>query len=102
MAQTVESDCSAGDPGLIPGLVRSAGEGNGNHSSILAWKIAWTEEPGRIQSMGLPRVGHNLADEHTHTISSLSVILLMDIWVASAILAIVNSAAISSGVHISF
>ena len=72
------------------------------NSSILAWKIPWTEEPGRIQSMGLPRVGHNLADEHTHTTSSLSVILLMDIWVASAILVIVNSAAISSEVHISF
>ena len=68
--------------------------GMATHSSILAWRVAWTEEPGRIQSMGLPRVGHNLADEHTHTTSSLSVILLMDIWVASAILAIVNSAEI--------
>ena len=29
-------------------------------SSILAWKIPWTEEPGRLQSMGLRRVGHNL------------------------------------------
>ena len=29
------------------------------HSSILAWKILWTEEPGGLQSMGLPRVGHN-------------------------------------------
>ena len=29
------------------------------HSSTLAWKIPWTEEPGRIQSMGLQRVGHN-------------------------------------------
>ena len=29
------------------------------HSSILAWKIAWTEEPGRLQSMGLQRVGHD-------------------------------------------
>ena len=29
------------------------------HSSILAWKIPWTEEPGRIQSIGLQRVGHN-------------------------------------------
>ena len=28
------------------------------HSSTLAWKIPWTEEPGRLQSMGLPRVGH--------------------------------------------
>ena len=31
------------------------------HSNILAWEIAWTEEPGRLQSMGLQRVRHNLA-----------------------------------------
>ena len=30
------------------------------HSSILAWNIPWTEEPGRLQSMGLQRVGHDL------------------------------------------
>ena len=29
------------------------------HSSMLAWKISWTEEPGGLQSMGLQRVGHN-------------------------------------------
>ena len=29
------------------------------HSSILAWKIPWMEEPGRLQSMGSQRVGHN-------------------------------------------
>ena len=29
------------------------------HSSILAWKIPWTEEPGRLQSMGPQRVGHD-------------------------------------------
>ena len=29
------------------------------HSSILVWKIPWTEEPGRLQSMGSQRVGHN-------------------------------------------
>ena len=29
------------------------------HSSILAWKIPWTEKPGGLQSMGLQRVGHN-------------------------------------------
>ena len=29
------------------------------HSSTLAWKIPWTEEPGRQQSMGLLRVGHD-------------------------------------------
>ena len=31
------------------------------HSSILAWRIPWTEEPGRLQSMGLQRVGHDCA-----------------------------------------
>ena len=31
------------------------------HSSILAWRIPWTEEPGGLQSMGLQRVGHDLA-----------------------------------------
>ena len=30
------------------------------HSSILAWETPWTEEPGRLQNMGLQRVGHNL------------------------------------------
>ena len=29
------------------------------HSSILAWEILWSEEPGRLQSMGLQRVGHD-------------------------------------------
>ena len=29
------------------------------HSSTLAWKILWAEEPGRLQSMGSPRVGHD-------------------------------------------
>jgi len=29
------------------------------HSSILAWKIPWTEDPGRLQFIGLQRVGHN-------------------------------------------
>ena len=30
-------------------------------SSVLAWRIPWTEEPGRLQSMGVTRVGHDLA-----------------------------------------
>ena len=32
------------------------------HSSTLAWKTPWTEEPGRLQSMGSLRVGHDLSD----------------------------------------
>ena len=34
-------------------------EGMATCSSILAWKISWTEEPGRLQFMGSQRVGHN-------------------------------------------
>ena len=43
------------------------------HSSILAWKIPWTEKPGGLQSMGLQRVGHNLVTERACTrVSSIS------------------------------
>ena len=34
-------------------------KGTAAHSSILAWRILWTEEPGRLQSMGSQRVGHD-------------------------------------------
>jgi len=34
-------------------------EGMETHSSILAWRTPWTEEPGRLQSMGLQRIGYN-------------------------------------------
>ena len=34
-------------------------EGMATHSSVLAWKITWTEEPGRLQSIRLPRVRHD-------------------------------------------
>ena len=40
------------------------------HSSILAWRIPWTEKPGGLQSMGLERVGHDrVTNIHTHTCS---------------------------------
>ena len=40
-------------------LGSSPGVKNGNHSSILAWEILWTEDPGGLQSIGLQRVGHD-------------------------------------------
>ena len=43
----------------IPGSGRYPRAGNGNHSSILAWKISGTEEPGRLQCIGSQRVGHD-------------------------------------------
>ena len=47
------------DASLIPGLGKSPGGGMATHSSILAWKIPWTEEPGGLQSMRSHRVGYN-------------------------------------------
>ena len=47
------------DVGSIPGSGRSPGGSMATHSSILAWRIPWTEEPDGLQSIGLQRVGHN-------------------------------------------
>ena len=49
----------AGDSGLIPESGRSPGGGNSSPLNILAWEMPQTEEPGGLQSMGSPRVGHN-------------------------------------------
>ena len=42
-------------------------KGMPTHSSILAWRIPWTEEPGVLQSMSLQRVGHGWATKHSST-----------------------------------
>ena len=47
------------DVGLIPGSGRSLEEEMATHSSILAWRIPWAEEPGGLQSMGSERVKHD-------------------------------------------
>ena len=54
---------NAEDKNSIPGSGRSPGKGNGNPLHYSAWEIPWTEETGRLQSMGLPRVGYNLVTE---------------------------------------
>jgi len=61
-------------PAMQETQVRSLGQEHpvekemATHSSILAWKIPWTEEPGGLQSVGLQRVGHDwVTDTHTHT-----------------------------------
>ena len=54
-----ESVCNAGHPGWISELGKPLGERMATHSSILAWRIPWTEEPGWLQCMGLQRVGHD-------------------------------------------
>ena len=48
-----ESACNTGDLDSVPGSGRSPEEGNGYPLHIVAWRIPWTEEPGRIQPMGL-------------------------------------------------
>ena len=48
---------NAGDPDLTLGWERPLEKGMGTHSSILTWRIPWTEEPGCLQSMGLQELG---------------------------------------------
>ena len=57
-----ESTCNAGDPGSIPGLGRSPGEGNGNPLQYSYLEIPWTEWPGRLQPMGLQKGQTGLSD----------------------------------------
>ena len=64
-----ESACNAGDPGLIPGLGISPGEGNGNRLQYSCLENPMDREPGRLQSMGWKRVGHDWAT-FTHTFPS--------------------------------
>ena len=63
------STCNAGNLGLIPGWEDPLEMGMVTHSSILVWRIPWTEKPGGPQSMGSKRVGHNWV---TNTYSDLS------------------------------
>ena len=59
-------------PAMWETQVRSLGQEDpleeemATHSSILAWRIPWTEKPGRLRSMGLQRVRHDGAIKHTH------------------------------------
>ena len=57
----------AGDSGLIPGLGRSPGEGNGNPFQYCCWWIPWTEEPGGLQCMGLQE--SNMSEATYHLLS---------------------------------
>ena len=52
-----ESVCSVGDPGLIPGLGRFPGEGNGDPLQYHCLENLMDEEPGGLQSMGSQRIG---------------------------------------------
>ena len=57
----------------FPGFGSCPGGGHGNHSSILAWTIPWTEEPGGLRSTGSHRVGHDWSNlERTRVWASIS------------------------------
>ena len=59
VSDSKEFICNAGDPGSVPGSRRSPGGENGNPFQYSCWRIPWTEESGRLQSMGSQRVGHS-------------------------------------------
>ena len=64
-----KSVCNAedtGDMALILGWEDPLEEEMATHSSVLAWKILWTEESGRLQSTVSQRVGHNWVTKHTY------------------------------------
>ena len=69
------------NPPTNEGNIRDVGdcleEGMEIHSSILAWRITWTEEPGRQQSMGSQRVEYNCSGlTHTRTHTHLMMVTL--------------------------
>ena len=57
-----ESACNSGDPGSILGQEDPLEKEMATHSSILPWRIPWTEEPGGLQSMGLQKSQTRLSD----------------------------------------
>ena len=70
---------------MLESQVRSLGwedpleEGMATHSSILAWRIPWTEKPGGLQFMRLQRVGHDLTDlAHMHAHKCLQLLWKAD------------------------
>ena len=59
MVKRLQETWSAGDPGSVPELGKPLEKEMATHSSTLAWKIPWREEPGRLQSKGSQRVRHD-------------------------------------------
>ena len=73
-----ESACNAGDPGLIPGRQDPLEEGMATHSSILAWRIPWTEEPGGLQCGLAQELGTTeRLSTHPHSLVTSTVAALM-------------------------
>ena len=60
---------------MIPGSERSPGEGNGNPPQYSCLRIPWTEEPGGLQSMGLQRLGHDIATTQQQRVNKSEVVI---------------------------
>ena len=83
-----ESACKAQDTDSIPGSGRSPEKWMATCSSVLAWRIPWTEEPGRLHSMGSQRAGHDQATvtftfKTVKAVFSLTVVSLLKLNLAS-------------------
>ena len=78
-----ESACNIGDLGSIPGSGRFPAEGMAIHCSILAWRIPWTEEPGRLQFILLQRVRHDKENFTLYVTScfSLAAFKILYLWI---------------------
>ena len=62
------------------------------YSSILAWKISWTKDPGRLQSLVSQRVGHDWAHTHTHAqyLQVIHIIYVFEVYVLYIYICIYN------------
>ena len=89
---------NAGDIGLIPRLGRSPGGGNGNPFQYSCLGNSMAEDPGRLQSTGLQRVGHDWTQRHTDLRSKPSFF-----WLSCGhTYALVNSEALQTWKHLCF
>ena len=68
MVKNPPANADARDVGSIPGREDLLEEGMALHSSILAWRIPWIEDPGRLQSTGSQTVGHDLVTKQQQSI----------------------------------
>ena len=70
-SDSIESACNVEDLASIPGAGRSLEKEMAIHSGILAWRIPWTEEPGKAPVHGVAKSRTRLSNSHTHTFSLL-------------------------------
>ena len=69
------------------------------HSSFPAWEIAWTEEPGKLQSMGLQRHGHDLVPNHHHHHIQMYVCVCVYVHVCVCVYFLCKYSGALTGVH---